>query len=265
MDITKIQSAGCNITYIAQPGEHGPRVLWDKRSLIQPIKSYVTEHYGLSVWEAADVWLKQQANAADLAPYFNADPDMVVSIVETGKIRYLYGNKNIPTETRIYKGNKVQIKFYNERSSSDTGIYSSSPSSYNDGSRYFRLFFHGNNWYYDWFTDTSGRVSGGSAAANRWYEVEAGNRYIKDLSSGSYYLNSTAVTSEFGETCYNLDYGSSSYHSFKQYFKVYNSSDELVGHYIPCVHNGQGGYLNLVTGNFFTNDAGTFTAVIANA
>lgn len=56
MDITKIKSTGYNITYIAQPGEHGPRVLfWDSpfnREATAAIKASFTA----AQWETIRLW-----------------------------------------------------------------------------------------------------------------------------------------------------------------------------------------------------------------
>ena len=210
----------------------------------------------------------------EIVGYMNAyapeDAKIAYSLVPTlGKIRGLRTNANITTDIRVYKDNVCKALFMNEYSSTDTAIFSTNPSvrGSSAGMTYWRLFFHSNSWYYDWFNDGGGRVTGGSAQANKWYEVEFGNRYIKDLKTGTYYINSSKWTMEFGETYYMIQGGRgadiSVNRSIKANFKVYDPNGNLIGDIIPTIRrNGTGGFINLVTGAFLTEEGGTYEEVL---
>ncbi len=232
---------------------------------------------GMAVINATNAYLNGIAasdrdKATALAGFINEDPMMVCSLgLEpqgvTMPIRGLITNVNITSDVRVYKDNVCQSLFMNQYSSTDTATYSTSPSVRE--STYWRLFFHSNNWYYDWFNNGGGRVTGGSAQANVWYEVEFGNRYIKNLKTGTYFINTSKVTKEFGETYYVLQGGRGSdidqMRSIKAYFKVYDPNGNFVGNIVPTIRkDGTGGFVNLVTGAFLTTEGGIFRELLVN-
>lgn len=79
MDITKAQSAGYNITYIAMPGETGPRVLLDLRSpFSRAARDYIQEHYGNEALTALNNQVKDYGTAekAEIVSLVNSYPQI---------------------------------------------------------------------------------------------------------------------------------------------------------------------------------------------
>ena len=127
---------------------------------------------------------------------------------------------------------------------------------------------HSNSWYWDYLNDVGGRLTGGTASPNVLYEIEWGNRYVKNLKTGTNFASGNRMTTELGETYYGLNglgrtASGTEYYSRKYWFKVYNSSNELIGHCVPCKHKVGGveykGWLNIVTLVFSYNTEGSFT------
>ena len=92
-----------------------------------------------------------------------------------------------PNETLKYQ---MKIKMDGVTGSNIIGTY------YNYEPEAFRLFNYDNNFYLDYGSGSGyNRINGGTWANNTFYELEIGNRYIKDLSSNSNIINGTEVGS----------------------------------------------------------------------
>ena len=121
----------------------------------------------------------------------------------------------------------------------------------------FRMFTAGTGtWYLDFGSGEGyNRISGGSASINTVYEVEFGNRYIKNLVTDNNIISSSAVSSFSKGWNFLLSRYSESITIY--YCKIYDN-DVLIRDFIPAKRKSDNaiGMYDKETETFFTN-AGT--------
>ena len=126
----------------------------------------------------------------------------------------------------------------------------------------FRFFTAGNGtWYLDFGSgDGRNRISGGNANTNTIYNVEFGNRYIKNLDTGSNIISSSTVES-FTKS-YNVNICNSGENLKIYYCKIYDDN-ELIRDFIPVkqIETDIVCLYDKITEQFYTNSgSGTFIA-----
>ena len=135
-----------------------------------------------------------------------------------------YINSNILCKSTL----KCQVKFSTDKHSGGCFVGNRGTGESNA----FRFFTAGSGtWYLDFGSGESyNRISGGSASINTIYNVEFGNRYIKNLDTGSNIISSSVVGS-FTKS-YNLNICNSGENLKIYYCKIYDNN-ELVRDFIP--------------------------------
>lgn len=156
MDITKIQSAGYNITYIAQPGETGPRVLVDLRSpFSREATAAIKASFTADQWETIKAWGKT-ADAyliAAVNQFAVEDPRIMYSLVAgLGIHRQLFNNAGSQHNyflTDIVPTNDISVDFefvYNglRTTSNYNVLFGSSPQGNTSGGQTFYAYIKAN-------------------------------------------------------------------------------------------------------------------------
>jgi hypothetical protein len=123
----------------------------------------------------------------------------------------------------------------------------------------FRFFSADNpaKWYLDYGSGESyNRISGGTPELNTVYELEIGNRYIKDLTTGNNITSGSSVS--FSDKTYPIQIAGSGSHLDIYYCKIYNNG-ELVRDYVPMIRNTDlaVGLYDNVEKQFYINMIGT--------
>lgn len=137
---------------------------------------------------------------------------------------------------------------------------------YNSESDSFRLFNYNNNAYLDYGSgDGYNRINGGTIAAGTTYNIEFGNRYVKDIDTNTNIISGTAVSFEkktksiriFGDP--GLDNASGKLY----YCKVYDNNN-LVGDFVPALDENDVPCLYDKVRNKYFYNSGTGTFNYAN-
>lgn len=119
-----------------------------------------------------------------------------------------------------------------------------------------RLFNASGQCYLDFGNATSGRISGGTMSAGVTYNVEFGNRYVKNLDTGANIISGNAVAA-FSHTNTVCVFGNSNFSKGKIYYCQIYDNGTLVRDFIPCINpSGEVGLYDLVGKKFYGN-AGT--------
>lgn len=122
---------------------------------------------------------------------------------------------------------KIQVKFSLSKHTGDCYI------GYNPGgeSDSFRFFTANSIWYLDYGSgEGRNRITGGSASLNTIYNIEFGNRYIKNLDTGLNIISSSTVSSFTKSYTCRLSTDSDAVTFY--YCKIYNGAT-LVRDFIP--------------------------------
>lgn len=118
----------------------------------------------------------------------------------------------------------------------------------------YRFFSASGKWYFDLYSASSYRLYGGTVSTSTIYNFELGNRYVKDLDSGSYILgsSSTSKATNFSSTktmwlFQDSDYGRC--YSIKAYM-----NEVLRYNFIPTkrISDNSLGLYDKVTKKFYT-------------
>lgn len=123
----------------------------------------------------------------------------------------------------------------------------------------WRLFSANNQFYFDY---GSGRVFSGTWSNNTLYELEAGNGYIKNLTTGSNIVTGSTVTSMNVTTTIRIFKGIGQNAVGNLYYLRIYEDDTIIRDFIPVKNSsGQVGLLDLVNSEFYGNDGtGSFIA-----
>lgn len=270
MDITKIQSAGYNITYIAQPGEHGPRVLVDLRTgLTSATETYISTTYGQSVLTALRTWLRQHdiTLMKTLANYINGDPDMVCSLglsVEgvTLPTRWIVGDGSAYISTNIMPTYNLatRVRAVFPAPSGTEYIVGSANGAQWAGYSIFN--YQGYRFYFDWCQyDTQYLTI--SAGADMLIYAHNGFFFINGTQYGSAKTGSYTWQNPLAIFARNIGSGFDGIAKIKiQMCEFYDEDGgTMIANFIPCIHNGENGMLDLVNAQWYGNVAssGAFT------
>ena len=116
----------------------------------------------------------------------------------------------------------------------------------------FRFFNYNNNAYLDFGSgDGRNRIHGGYISPNTYYDIEIGNRYVKNMNTGSYFCSSSPVS--FADKTYNLMYANdTACIGWLYYIKIYDS-DELVLDGVPASRGSKTGIYDKVSKKFIEN------------
>ena len=156
-----------------------------------------------------------------------------------------------PTDTTT-----IRIKF---RGDSDGGITVGNFSQLDPDGDAFR-FFNFSEFFLDYGSGfLLNRIYGGTYDPNKVYNLEIGNRYIKDLDTNEIIISGTKV--KFSPKTYTL-YFASNFNGILVSLEIYQDN-VLVGDFIPCyrISDNDIGLYNLVT-DTFCNKVGTGTVGI---
>ena len=116
----------------------------------------------------------------------------------------------------------------------------------------FRFFNYSNNAYLDFGSGAGGnRIHGGYISPNTYYDIEIGNRYVKDMRTGSYFCSSSPVS--FADKAYNFQYANdTTCIGWLYYIKIYDS-DVLVIDGVPALCGSKTGIYDRVSKKFIKN------------
>lgn len=116
----------------------------------------------------------------------------------------------------------------------------------------FRFFNYSNNAYLDFGSgDGYNRIYGGTISPNTYYDIEIGNRYVKNMSTGGYFCSSSSVS--FADKTYNLQYACDrGCIGWLYYIKIYDS-DVLVIDGVPALCGSKTGIYDKVSKKFIEN------------
>lgn len=166
------------------------------------------------------------------------------------------GTQFINTGIKCKSTLKFQVKFSAQKLSG--GKFFGNQTSESDAFRFFAASTP--RWYLDFGSGEGGnRISGGTPALNTIYEFEIGNRYVKDLVTGTNVISSTTV-SAFTKT-YDFLIANTGEELTIYYCKIYDG-DTLIGDFIPA-DDGKGVICmyDKVTKEFYMNNgSGNFVS-----
>ena len=116
----------------------------------------------------------------------------------------------------------------------------------------FRFFNYSNQAYLDFGSGSGGnRIYGGTISPNKYYDIEIGNRYVKNMGTGGYFCSSSSVS--FADKTYNLQYANDpECIGWLYYIKIYDS-DVLVIDGVPASCNSKTGIYDKVSKKFIEN------------
>ena len=166
---------------------------------------------------------------------------------------YLYtdGNSCIDLGMKCKSSLKIKLGF---KMTSITGYAIIGSKTWISETDAFRFFNYNNSAYLDWGSGVGGaRIIGGRIALNTQYNLEIGNRYVKDINTESYLCQGSAVT-DF-EKPYNLTLcGDNADCKGYFYFVQVYDSDTLVFDGYPAVDDdGHAGLYDMISASFFAN------------
>ena len=116
----------------------------------------------------------------------------------------------------------------------------------------FRFFNYSNQAYLDFGSGQDGnRIYGGTISPNKYYDIEIGNRYVKNMNTGGYFCSSSSVS--FADKTYNLQYANDpECIGWLYYIKIYDS-DLLVIDGVPASCKSKTGIYDKVSKKFIEN------------
>ena len=116
----------------------------------------------------------------------------------------------------------------------------------------FRFFNYGNQAYLDFGSgEFYNRIHGGTISSNTYYDIEIGNRYVKNMKTGDYFCSASSVS--FADKTYNLRYANDqSCKGWLYYIKIYDS-DVLVIDGVPALRGSKTGIYDKVSKKFIEN------------
>lgn len=178
------------------------------------------------------------------------------NIINYQKLEYIQttGTQYIDTGIKCKSSLKFQTKFSTTNLSGGT-FFGNKGSGERNAFRFFAT-NSSNRWYLDFGSgENLNRIYGGSAAINTLYEVEIGNRYIKDVITGNNIISSSSVT--FSDKTYNFFISNSNESLTIYYCKIWDS-DNLVRDFVPVKRKSDNviGMFDKISNTFFGN-AGT--------
>lgn len=157
----------------------------------------------------------------------------------------------IPIDKKFTPNTKIQIKIYPTYAGGQAFIGDDCSSDTND----LRMFWAGSSLYFD---IVSNRITKSGQYVNRLYELEFGNYYIKNLSTGVNLVTGTPQTFERSCTLNTFSdmtngcvprYNTSDRNRI-YYIKIYES-DVLVRDFIPCISGNTYGWFDKESLTFF--------------
>lgn len=133
-----------------------------------------------------------------------------------------------------------------------------------DDSTDYRFFMSNSRMYWDM---PGGRLmtSVDTATTGTVYELELGNRYIKDLPTGTYPASNTRLNFELTATITLNNYSGTQFSKSNWYYVKIFESDTLIRDFIPCYRKAdqKPGMYDLVSGTFYIN-SGTGEFVVGS-
>lgn len=190
-----------------------------------------------------------------MVPYINEDPDLVCSLMNVGKVRWVQGDGTayIDTGLKFAENGEYEIK-YRVR---NTGHYPMLlGTNWQDG----------NGFAVDKSSGTTSQITIRNYVSTAYSVGE--NDVLLKLSWTQYTINGTTVsTGKEPITSTNTVYlgGVRSYDKWtgRIYYAIYREGDTEVRHFVPFIHDNNGtkenGFLDLVTGTFSKPASGSFT------
>ena len=141
------------------------------------------------------------------------------------------GTQYIDTGISAKSTLKIQIKF--KPTTSQNGCVVGYMQDASSGPNRLALFVYSNAWYLDFGNDTANRIFGGAVSAVTVYSIEIGNRYVKNLDTGSNIISGSSV-SAFSYAGHIYIFGEAFTGVGAVYeCQIYDGST-LIRDYIPC-------------------------------
>ena len=107
----------------------------------------------------------------------------------------------------------------------------------------YEIFASNNKFYFDY----RGRIYGGTYASNTEYYIEIGNKYIKNLTTGSNIISGNSVTQSVTPKDFSVG-TSNRFYFFKDYV-----GNELIHELLPVIYNGIVCVYDTISDTFFYN------------
>lgn len=147
----------------------------------------------------------------------------------------------------------IDIKYipYNHTGNAVLGAKGDLPNGDYDGFRFFS-FSETSNFYLDYGSGMgNNRINGGECVLNTLYNLQLGNRYIKDLDTGENIISGSVVT--FDRKTYPINIGDGQFRGKYYSIKIYED-DALLLNLRPCKRSdGVCGFYDTINNKFYTN------------
>ena len=252
--------------------QSGALIIDEAESLSQDAINYISTEYGSDVMTALESYIETSSNPNRIRGAINLDPDIVCSLVETSKTRWLVGD------------GKVYCKLRNVGRMSDTYEMKFK---YNVGGSYRAWGVFGQSSYtpinmsltYSHGISVRWAHNGGQQVDNlapltstAWHTLKIENGYVtfdgvnKGRSEGhkdgfviNYPMYLFAINPANNTPTATMN-------GCFEYYKHTSQAGEVLEHCIPCQHNNQAGMLDLVSLQFYpnANTEGAFTIQITD-
>lgn len=160
-------------------------------SLPQDFNHSCAETVQLCCNAARCVWYFDRQGLSHIEPFDIGKKELPSTYQEVSYLSFSIPNTNVidlgiyPTDTTV-----IRIKYQGDSNGSNTiGMYNA------DETNAFRFFNYGGAFYLDYGSGAGlNRISGGTYDTNKVYNLEIGNRYIKDLDTNQLIISDTKVT-----------------------------------------------------------------------
>lgn len=147
----------------------------------------------------------------------------------------------------------IDIKYipYNHTGNFVLGAKGDPPNGDHDGFRFFSL-SQTSNFYLDYGSGRgNNRINGGECVLNTLYNLQLGNRYIRDLDTGEDIISGPVVT--FDRKTYPINIGDGQFMGKYYSIKIYED-DVLLLNLRPCKRSdGVCGFYDTINNKFYTN------------
>ena len=110
----------------------------------------------------------------------------------------------------------------------------------------YQIFVSANKFYFDY----RGRINGGTFTSNTEYYLEIGNKYIKNLTTGTNIISGPTTTQSVTPKDFQIQTSAGGrFYSFKDYV-----GDELIHELLPVIYNGIVCVYDTISDTFFYNN-----------
>ena len=214
---------------------------------------FILSKYSTTFYDSIVINVRNPKYTVNFYPNIIPSEYQEVEYIETTGTQYI--DTNVSANSNI----KFQVKLSTSNATAGTVIGVGGI----DGERKsFRLFNYNNEFYLDYGSGYKyNRIFGGTWANNVIYELEVGNRYIKDITTGNDIISGSEVPAfEYEQTIKVFKDGTSTLNGKLYYLRLYDNN-ELVRNFVPCYRKSDNeiGVYDIVNNQFYANSGtGTF-------